>query len=499
MGTKARVLVVDDDPGLSRTLSDILGAKGYAPVVADNGKAALDGISHEIPAVALIDLKLGDMSGLEVMSEIKKCSPGTECIVLTGHASQASAIEAVNLGAYGYLQKPYDVEQLVLTVHRAVVKRESEEVLRKAQVELERLVEERTAELVKVNEKLQREIEERERLEKALVQKEKLKTLGTISAEVAHEIRNPLVAIGGFAQRLQRKFPDLPECDIMLRESRRLEKMLDRIRNYLRPAEIGYQECSINTVIRDCLDLLSPEMERRHVTRRLDLDPALPIVYVEPDILIQIFINLIRNAAEAMDKGGNLLIQTFESENNIHIEFKNEAQGPKIKDSKLLFLPFDEGGQSIGLPLCYRLVRKMGGILSFAQEQNFIVLTISLPKTVREDTGIRYIAELSETLPEQIMRTEKRIYPRAQVRWTVSALTAAGSIRGETKNITTQGALICCPKPLRPNERFLLTVNGPSGSMQVIAQVVWSSICACDDERDPSAMGVKFIWSSSTT
>jgi len=83
MGTKARVLVVDDDPGLSRTLSDILGAKGYAPVVADNGKAALDGISHEIPAVALIDLKLEDMSGLEVMEEIKKRSPTTECIVLT--------------------------------------------------------------------------------------------------------------------------------------------------------------------------------------------------------------------------------------------------------------------------------------------------------------------------------------------------------------------------------------------------------------------------------
>ena len=83
MKTKSSALIVDDDPGLSRTLSDILGAKGYAPVVADDGKTALDGISHEIPAVALIDLKLGDMSGLEVMSEIKKCSPGTECIVLT--------------------------------------------------------------------------------------------------------------------------------------------------------------------------------------------------------------------------------------------------------------------------------------------------------------------------------------------------------------------------------------------------------------------------------
>jgi DNA-binding NtrC family response regulator len=83
MKTKSRVLIVDDDPGLSRTLSDILGAKGYAPVVADNGKTAPERIKDEIPTAALIDLRLEDMYGLEVMKEIKKRSPTTQCIVLT--------------------------------------------------------------------------------------------------------------------------------------------------------------------------------------------------------------------------------------------------------------------------------------------------------------------------------------------------------------------------------------------------------------------------------
>ena len=106
MNAKHTILIVDDDPKVRKTLSDILGVRGYVPIAAATGKAALGRIEEEMPAVALIDLRLEDISGLEVMRGIKECSPGTECIVLTGYASQASAIEAVNLGAYSYVQKP---------------------------------------------------------------------------------------------------------------------------------------------------------------------------------------------------------------------------------------------------------------------------------------------------------------------------------------------------------------------------------------------------------
>ena len=130
---KHSILIVDDDPGLRKTLSDILEVKGYTSADAGTGKAALDQVKKHGFAVAVIDLRLPDMGGLEVVGEIKRCSPGTECIVLTGFASQASAIEAVNVGAYSYVQKPYDVDQLLLTIRRAIEKREAEEETRQLQ------------------------------------------------------------------------------------------------------------------------------------------------------------------------------------------------------------------------------------------------------------------------------------------------------------------------------------------------------------------------------
>lgn len=227
------------------------------------------------------------------------------------------------------------------------------------------------------------DITDRVFLEKSLVQKEKLRTLGAISAEVAHEIRNPLVSIGGFARRLQKKGMNHPELDIILSEAGRLERMLTRIRNYLKPLEVRIEECSINSIVAGSLDLLSPEIERRLIHCDLDLAPNMAKAYVDREVLGQVCINLIRNALEAIDKGGTLKVQTYECEQNFHLAFRNRSTKPPLRDPESLFLPFDEGGQSIGLPLCQRLLKTMEGTLSYTEEQGEIVFTVLLPKVTK--------------------------------------------------------------------------------------------------------------------
>jgi len=136
-----KVLLVDDDPGLREILGDILKMKGIESVPAETGADALARIERQDIDVALIDLKLEDMSGLDVLRGIKERSPDTECILLTGYASQATAIQAVNLGAYAYFQKPYDVEQLLVVIRRAAEKRVAEEAFKKSEERYRDLVE----------------------------------------------------------------------------------------------------------------------------------------------------------------------------------------------------------------------------------------------------------------------------------------------------------------------------------------------------------------------
>jgi len=130
MNSTPHILLVDDDPNLLETLGEILRVKGFDPVLAQTGALALTYTRREVFEVVLIDLKLGDMSGLDVINSIKQYTPDSECILVTGNASQASAIEAIQMGAFGYFQKPFDVDQVVLSIQRASDKYRSTLALR---------------------------------------------------------------------------------------------------------------------------------------------------------------------------------------------------------------------------------------------------------------------------------------------------------------------------------------------------------------------------------
>jgi PAS domain S-box-containing protein len=136
MTARNGILIVDDDPGLRGAIARTLNSRGYTPMIAGTAREALDRIAEGTPVVALIDLKLEKGSGMDLIRAVKERDWPTECIVLTGHASQKSAIEALNLGAYGYVQKPHDPEQLMMLIRGAFDKHRAEEMLRERTAEL---------------------------------------------------------------------------------------------------------------------------------------------------------------------------------------------------------------------------------------------------------------------------------------------------------------------------------------------------------------------------
>ncbi len=139
MNEPLHVLIVDDEPMLRQTLADILQKRGFAPAAAATGQQALEELARQEFPVVLLDLRLEDMTGMEVLRRIRERWPDTQCILLTGHASQDSAIEAINLGAYSYVMKPCDMEQLLLTIRRAGEKWQMADSLRSSEARYRRL------------------------------------------------------------------------------------------------------------------------------------------------------------------------------------------------------------------------------------------------------------------------------------------------------------------------------------------------------------------------
>ncbi len=123
------ILIVDDEASVRKTISDILVYYGYETLAVDCGQKAINLIKKETPDLVLLDIMLEDMSGIDVLREIKKEEEYTEFIILTGNVSQEAVVEAINLGAYGYIQKPYSIDQLLIMIKRAIEKQNTRKEL----------------------------------------------------------------------------------------------------------------------------------------------------------------------------------------------------------------------------------------------------------------------------------------------------------------------------------------------------------------------------------
>lgn len=125
---KAKILVVDDEPNVLMTVEAILQQEGYEVETSSGGAAAVETIRRHHYDLVLTDLKMPEVDGLAVLAEVRKVSPETVTVMMTGYGSVSSALEAVQLGAYEYLMKPMEVPELKLAVRRSLERKRLSEI-----------------------------------------------------------------------------------------------------------------------------------------------------------------------------------------------------------------------------------------------------------------------------------------------------------------------------------------------------------------------------------
>ncbi|MBN1824937.1 MAG: sigma-54-dependent Fis family transcriptional regulator [Candidatus Eisenbacteria bacterium] len=122
-GTSDHILVVDDEKGIQTSLRRILEYEGYEVSTASNGEQALDSIRAGVPSLVLLDIKMPGMDGIEVLGEAMRIRRELVVIMISGHGTVGTAVEATKLGAYDFLEKPLDRDRLLLTVRNALEQR----------------------------------------------------------------------------------------------------------------------------------------------------------------------------------------------------------------------------------------------------------------------------------------------------------------------------------------------------------------------------------------
>ena len=132
---KTRILIVDDEKDFVKTLSERLSIRDYDVTESYSGEDALDKIRHSLFDVVILDVQMPGTDGITVLKEIKSIRPLTEVIMLTGHATVETAIEGMKLGAYDYLMKPCETDDLISKLNNAYEKKvEHEERIRAAKI-----------------------------------------------------------------------------------------------------------------------------------------------------------------------------------------------------------------------------------------------------------------------------------------------------------------------------------------------------------------------------
>lgn len=214
-----------------------------------------------------------------------------------------------------------------------------------------------------------REIIAHERLLKA----ESLAAIGESLAAVAHDMKTPLVIIGGFARRLQKKFknddPDREKSDIIIRETERLEKMMHNMLDFSKPLALQLSTGSLNEIVQSSLILVAETAQKKGVTIESLLSSDLPAIAFDAMRMEQVIVNLALNAIQASPEREKVSIRTSVLEKNIVIDIADCGSGISLDHRAKVFDPFfttKKEGTGLGLAIVKKIVEAHKGSLAIS-------------------------------------------------------------------------------------------------------------------------------------
>ena len=355
---KRKILIVDDDKDVVDVINDILCAEGFETYSSYDGKDALKQLQEISPEIILLDCYLPEMMGIDILKAIRKTYEDTAVIMMTGHGEEQLVVSLMKAGAADYLKKPLGKFTLLSAV---------KDVLRKKDINRE------------------------------IIQSERLLLLGELFPFVAHEIRNPLHAIGGALTIIQKRAKSDPLIDqsinVMHEEITRLSNFVKECLDFSNPSDPSkFNSTDINDIITSSLDLLLPSFQNtsKKIDVSLSLQENLPNPIANFNELKQVVLNIIKNSVEAIDSQGAIEIKTSHhpeyARNFIKIEFTDNGMGIKKEITKKIFDPFFTtktalGGTGLGLAVCKKIIcENHGGTITIdSKEHEGTAVTIMLP------------------------------------------------------------------------------------------------------------------------
>jgi signal transduction histidine kinase len=399
------VLIVDDEESVTITMAAILEMDGYSVATALTGPAALEQIEREVFDLVLTDLRLDDFDGMDVLAATRRRSADTVGIVLTGYASLESAVKALREGAYDYMLKPADVEELRATVARGIERRRLGQQLGERVKELEaanrtinQLNDSLHERVARATVDLQHRVTELDEAKRQLqAGYEKLQELDKLKSQflsiASHELKTPITAMSGFVQiavrRVKRRLAGgqpssedwkkeeetlLEQLDVVQRQTGKLARLVDELLDVSR-IESGRLELRVAEV--DLPDLVAEVMRRHQLMAtkhdlRLDYAPEDRLhVRGDRDHLEQVLNNLIGNAMKYSPEGGTIDVNVRRAgEQEIELRIADHGIGIRPEELSRVFglfyrspdrLARDVGGMGLGLYITKEIIDRHSG------------------------------------------------------------------------------------------------------------------------------------------